>query len=103
YVLLGIYVWFTNKQKATRAEIRGLKRDIEAMRSAVEKGCNKHKSRTLKLEEAVKSAPTHADIGAVYDRVNMVKGSVDEMAGGLKGVNTQLRLLVEHHLNGSGK
>lgn len=100
YLVLGLYVWFSNRQKATRNEIKDVKKEMESMRAAQVSGCGKHKKRTTKLEVAVKNAPTHADIGEVYERVNLVKGTVDEMSGKLTGVNANVNLLVEHHLNG---
>ncbi len=103
YVVLGLYVWFTNRQKATVAEIREVKDNVEALKAAQALRCGEHITRTTTLEVALKSAPTHADIGEVYDRVNVVKGTVDEMSGVLKGVNSQVRLLVEHHMKGDGR
>ncbi len=99
-VLLGAYVWFVNKEKATRKEIKDVSNDLQAMKTAQALSCGKHQLRTTTLEERVNNAPTHADIGAVHDRITLVKGGVDELNGMIRGVTSNVNLLVEHHLRG---
>lgn len=119
YVVLGLYVWFTNRQKATVAEINAVREKVEGKANAAEikavqekvEGmekeqairCGTHMNRTTTLEVKVENAPTHKDLGEVFERINAVKGSVDSMCGSLKGVSTQVNLLVEHHLKGERK
>lgn len=103
YVILGVYVWFSNRQKATVAEIVDVRKKVEALEKGQINRCRDHQNRTTTLEVQVKNGPTHKDLGEVFERINAVKGSVDSMSGALKGVSTQVNLLVEHHLKGEGK
>lgn len=98
-ILLGFYVWSVTREQATRTEIKAVRDDLQAMKDNQALSCGNHHARTTTLEERVKNAPTHNDLGAVYDRINMVKGGVDEMSGMLKFVSTQVGLLVKHHMH----
>lgn len=108
---VGMWLWvrWSNRQKATVAEIKGLRdmtsAEIKGLRDMIDHGqkaqdvqCNAHHNRTTTLEVQFANAPTHEHIGAVYDRINDVKGSVDKMAGALGGVEHQLKLLISHHI-----
>ena len=88
------------RQKATAGEIQAVAKQVTALQTSQAESCSKHQARTTTLEERAKNARTHADIGQVHDRVTSVKGGVDELKGMLKGVITNVTLLVEHHLNG---
>lgn len=94
--------WLSLRQKATATEIKAVSAQVQAMKDAQQENCGKHQARTTTLEAQLKSAPTHDDLGKVYDRVNVVKGAVDEMNGVLKGIGFQVGLLVKHHM-GEGK
>jgi len=102
YLILGAYVWIVNRQKATRAEIKELRDSLASYTKDQADNCGKHKARTTTLEVKVENSPSHEDLGKVYDRINVVKGAVDEMSGTLKGIGTQVGLLVRHHM-GEGK
>lgn len=103
-VNLGLWVWvyWSNRQKATVTEIEGLRKLITGQQEKQAAMCGDHKSRTTTLEVQFKQAPTHSDIGAVYDRIGEVKSSVDQMSGTLTGVGHQLQLLIEHHIKSGG-
>ena len=104
-VNLGLWIWvyWSNRQKATTSEIKVLKELISAIQEKQAGQCGEHKNRTTTLEVQFAQAPTHGDIGAVYDRISEVKSSVDKMTGTLTGVGHQLQLLIEHHLSGGGR
>lgn len=64
-------------------------------------------ARVAKLEDAVRSAPTHDDVRALGDRVARVEGAVEVVAVKIEGVREgmmrverDLSLLVQHHLRG---
>jgi len=72
---------------------------FEAAQKSQAGQCGEHKSRTTTLEVQFQGAPTHRDIGAVYDRISELKSSVDKMSGAVNGFGHQLQLLIEHHLD----
>lgn len=98
-IWLLAWTYWSNKQKATVAEIKGLREMIEAAQKSQAGQCGEHKSRTTTLEVQFQGAPTHRDIGAVYDRISELKSSVDKMSGAVTGFGHQLQLLIEHHLD----
>lgn len=100
YVVLGVWVYISNRQKATVSEIKAVQTQLEAMQKAQTKSCGQHLARTVILETTVKSGPSHTDLGLVHDRITSVKGGVDELKGMIKGVTSNVNLLVEHHLRG---
>lgn len=104
-VNVGLWVWvyWSNRQKATTTEIKELKDLISDTQQKQATKCAEHQTRTTTLEVQFESTPTHRDIGAVYDRISDLKSSVDTMSGTLTGVGHQLQLLIEHHLKGGKK
>lgn len=98
YVILGIYVWLSNRQKATVAEIQAVKDQVDLLEKGQAEKCSKHLQRTTALESSVQGLPTHRDLGEMYEKINGVKSTVDEISGSMKGIGFQLKLLVEHHL-----
>jgi hypothetical protein len=102
YLILGIYVWSSNRDKVKAAEIKEVKDTMQALKDAQSAKCAEHLKRTTILEGSVKGLPTHRDLGEVYDKINGVKSTVDEISGSMTGVVFQLKLLVKHHLKGSG-
>lgn len=95
--------WLSLRKKATADEIRALSDQFQASRTAQSESCSKHQARTTTLEVQAKNVPTHADLGAVYDRISLIKGTTDEMNGRLKSIGTQVGMLVSHHIDQSKK
>lgn len=93
------WVYWSNRQKATVTEIKELRKMILDIQERQASSCGEHKSRTTTLEVQFQGAPTHRDIGAVYDRISELKSSVDKMSGAVTGFGHQLQLLIEHHLD----
>lgn len=58
-----------------------------------------HGTRIIKLEERGANAPTHADLGKMYEAINGLRAAIAEIGGCLKAVQKSVDLLNEHHLN----
>ena len=58
--------------------------------------------RITRLEVQLEKSPSHKDFDKVYDRLNEQSREVSEMAGELRQMNANLRMVVSH-LNGSNK
>jgi len=97
---IGLYVWSSNRHKATVDEIKEVREKMQAMQNTQVTNCSSHMGRTALLESEMKKALTLGDLGQVYDKINEVKGGVDKMTGTVKGISNQVNLLVEHHLKG---
>lgn len=84
---LGFYVHIVNKNKATNERISQLERDVSVKLDG-------HAARIAHLEGLTEKAPTHEDLGRLYDKQNETARSVSQMAGELKGMNDTLRLIL---------
>jgi uncharacterized protein YoxC len=98
YLVLGIYVWQTNRDKATAREIKEVREEMQKIQFAQGDKCNRHLKRTTVLEGSVQALPTHRDLGEMYEKINGVKSTVDEISGSLKGIGYQMKILIEHHI-----
>jgi tetrahydromethanopterin S-methyltransferase subunit G len=83
--LIGLYVWLSSRQRAT-------KRDIDAM-----------DDRLIRIEKDVEHAPSRADIERLNDRISQIGNSVTGVEGELRQINRSLQLINDHLLNHGGK
>ena len=84
---VGFYVHIVNKNKATNDRIATLETQMHADTQA-------HSIRLARLENTAQTAPTHSDLGKVYDQVNKLAQSSSRMEGQLDGMNDTLRLIL---------
>ena len=82
-----IYTWFLNRDRVSTARIKDVERAIES-----------HRERLARAEERLKSAPTHADMGALHERINAVYGSLEKLAGEVSGLSRNVNLIHQHLL-----
>lgn len=82
--LIGLYVWLSSRQRAT-------KRDIDAM-----------DDRLIRIEKDVEHAPSRADFEKMNDRITQIGNSVTGVEGELRQINHSLQLINDHLLNNRG-
>lgn len=85
---LGIYTWFVNRTKSNR-------QDINALHARLQQVERNHDV----LQSQVEHAPTHYDLGKVYEQLNGVANTLSELTGQLGAVNHQLSMVHEYLLN----
>jgi len=98
-VSLWLWIRWSNKQKATVEEIKGLRDMIEQAQKTQVVKCGEHQNRTTTLEVQLKSAPTHQDLGEIHEKINAVHGSMEKMSGQMQGMSTTVGLIHEYLLN----
>lgn len=86
--VLGIY------SVAIRKAMTGLK-EVQVIDTAVQ-GVDK---RLTAIEHTTRHAPTHADLAAIYSRINLLAERQSEMVGSLSGIQRGLDRVEEHLLN----
>lgn len=89
---IGVYTWLINRSKANRAAIGELERQATS-----------HAERLAIIEQQIAQAPTHTDLGKVYDRLNGVAETLSQLNGQLNGVTHQLSMVNEYLLNQGAK
>ena len=94
-VLVFLYVWLTNRQKANTAA-------IETMRDEIGEELNEFQDRLIRVEKDIEHLPTHEDMAKLHERVNETKEVVDTMAGQLTQIDYTMKM-VNKYLLESGK
>lgn len=105
--LIGIYLWYDRRDRATRGavdvmgrdaseKIDTLGRDTGEKIEALDRRLDGHEARLITVEACVEHVPRHADLAAIYERINAIGGKVDEMSGELKGFRRGIDLIQQH-------
>lgn len=84
---VALYMYMTNKTKATNARIGKLEEDLSS-------DIREHSERLTHLETIAESAPTHGDIGKVYESLNTLAATVNQLVGENRGQTDTLRLIL---------
>lgn len=88
---IGIYSWFVNRTKVNRHAIE-----------QIERAAAEHARRLDVLDNRMNHAPTHQDLGQVYDRLNGVAETMSQLNGQLSALGHQLSMVNEYLLNRDG-
>lgn len=93
--ILAMWVWWSAKKSfSTHADVSNLGKQLTQQITDNEKKTDlilvDHNNRLIRVEEAIKSAPTHGDIERVYERLNSINASVQSVSGEVKGVSGEL-------------
>lgn len=84
---VALYMYLANKNKATNERIAKLEDDIGDKLDG-------HIQRITKLETTSEKAPSHADLAKVYDSLNALAGTVNQLVGENRGQSDTLRLIL---------
>jgi hypothetical protein len=87
-VIVGLYVWSSNRHRVTNARISELERGIDVR-------LDTHDSRLATLEGQVRAAPTHTDLAEIHEKINRVAQCSSRMEGELKSQSDLLRLILD--------
>jgi hypothetical protein len=60
---------------------------------------NAHDAQIAHAEAADKSAPTHADLGAVYREINQYAGQLNHLSGTVDQINANVNLLLSKQMS----
>lgn len=102
---VALYMYMANKNKATNERINKLEDDMEVKlddHSLAEEQKFGEISRDLRasseriqhLETAADRAPSHADLAKVYESLNQLAGTVNQLVGENRGQSDTLRLIL---------
>lgn len=91
-LLLGILQFLYHRQAAT---VSGLNRVDEHLNKQIAL----QGSRLTRVEETIKSFPTHNDLGKIYDKLNELNGSFNKLSGEFSQVSHALTRLYDNELS----
>lgn len=114
-VIIGAYVWWSNRVKVTAKRFEALEREVNLRASALtvrdakkEQGarCAIHLARTAAAESAIvridsdmKHMPTAGDISALSSQIGQFQKDLGELSGKLSGINRAVDLINEFLIN----
>ncbi len=78
---VAFYVHLTSRSRATNESLDALKQD--------------HAQRIARLEEQHRGAPTHEDLGKLYDELRTLSRALGEVSGSVRNVQGELKGLSE--------
>lgn len=102
---VALYMYMANKNKATNERINKLEDDMEvkldthttaeeAKFDEISRDLRVSSERIQHLETAATAAPSHADLAKVYDSLNALAGTVNQLVGENRGQSDTLRLIL---------
>ena len=96
--LIGIYVWNSNRQRATKTAIDRVESQAKEDISMLDDRLDEHNDRLVSLERDMKHLPNIKDIGGVHHRVDQVAQAVKGVEGEMKQINNTMQLINQHLL-----
>lgn len=90
-VIFALANWMQIRSKAGEDKLTALAGELKTLSSKVEA-----------LAGRADAAPSHKDLGAIYDLLNDTRTQLAAMSGSLDHMNTTLRLLLTRQLDGAG-
>lgn len=84
-VLIAIYTWWSNRDKATKSAIDRIERRLQ------------------RVEDDMRHQPTRADMNQLAERIGTLHADLQAMAGSFQGVQRAVDLMHQHLLDRSGK
>lgn len=95
---LWLYVRYGDRNKEIDKKFAGvaehIDHQVEKLRDELDEHRGAEGQRLGALEVAIARAPTHQDLAALHEKMNATSSQVSQMAGELKGVNDNLRLIL---------
>ena len=83
---VGFYVYLTNRDRVTNERISKLETDLDTRMDA-------HAQRITAVEEAAKHAPTHEDLGRIYDQITATRRDISDTKAAVAGVQSGMSAL----------
>ncbi|WP_320837396.1 DUF2730 family protein [Zhongshania sp.] len=96
---VAIYVWWTNRSRATKKSIEEVDEHIEKVATAFNARANALERRVDGVEKDLSHLPSHDELGALHEKVNGVANTMNQVQGELRGINTTLNLINEFLIN----
>lgn len=84
---VALYMYLANKNKATNERIGQLEKSISV-------DTKDHDQRITTLESTAKLVPSHNDLAKVYESINQLAGTVNQLVGENRGQSDTLKLIL---------
>ena len=95
-LLIGLYVWQSNRHRVTNERISELESDMDER-------LDKYAERITTLEVRAGAAPTHDDLKRMHKRLDIMNGELQHLSGESSAARRTLDLIHEYLMNNGGK
>ena len=96
---LTVYVFFTNRRKATIDRISAIKNETAETLGEQKKSLEEQGARISCIETDLKHMPSQADIQDLSKRMDKLNGTLNNLEGRLGGINRAVDLMHEFLIN----
>lgn len=91
---IGAWLYLDRKGDRTNARIDEVGARVTALDEHVADKLEAQGGRLAHLEAHAEEAPSHTDIGAIYDQIRIVDSKVSTQGGKLDGIESTLRMIL---------
>ena len=99
-IAVPVYVWYSNRQRATKEAIARVEQKHDADVKRLEDRLQEYGNRVLQLEQQVMHLPNNEKIGQVHYRIDQLGQGVKGMEGQMVQMNHTLQLIQGFLLEG---
>lgn len=92
-IAVPIYVWYSNRQRATKQAIDRVEQKHDADVKRLENHLREHGNRVLQLEQQIIHLPNNDKIGQVHFRIDQLGQGVKGLEGQMVQMNHTLQLI----------
>ena len=100
--LIGIYTWWSNRDKATEAAIRAVREDLGRRLDEVVDNVHTATARVAEVEHDVNERLKLSDLADLYQGMNTLGREMGAMTAELKAVSRQMAIHSEYLLRNGG-
>lgn len=109
---IGVYVWWTNREKVTSARFATLEEEVrkrlpvealERARAERDAKCTAHQARTAGVELELRAIPTRAELAGLSHDIATLTQQLGRLEGRLEGVGRAIDLVNEFLINQGGR
>lgn len=94
--ILAVFVFLLNRH---RSESNRLKKEMEEQKKNFDQRLDSQGNRLSRMEETVRCAPSHEDIGKLHGRLDRLSEQVNHQTGELKGISHLVGMIHQFLLN----
>jgi hypothetical protein len=98
-ILLGVYVWLSNRHRVTVDKIEAVKAENSKGLEKARTRMDGHDTRLTCIETEIRALPKGTDIAALSNRLAVQNALLKYLAGRLKGIGRAVDLINEHLIN----
>lgn len=98
-ILIGLYTWWTNRDRATTDAIAAVASEGHELASVIRGDLAAQERRIVDVEHEVRDRLRSEDLRELYQRINEINREMGEFSAALKATTEQARLHQEFLLN----